>query len=192
MEFQENIRAEKIGDFKKKGRVREREESMADDDRPDKASNTYRLITKTAKAVREKGKPFEILLKAKQDGNEMFDFLNVGHKYNQFYSYLLAADATTFERIVSDKPASIDNVDALAILSTTYNDDEDTEEKQSKSESNIAIKSTDLQSMQQNARLNKAKEFINNSACKKQYRIEDYPDNSLRKKIKQYLDKMVT
>ena len=165
---------------------------MADDDRPDKASNMYRLLTKTAKAVREKGKPFEILLKAKQDGNEMFDFLNAGHKYYQFYSHLLAVDATTFESIVSDKPASIDNVDALAILSTTYNDDEDTEEKQSTSESNIAIKSTDLQSIQQNARLNKAKEFINNSACKKQYRIEDYPDNSLRKKIKQYLDKMVT
>ena len=164
---------------------------MADDDRPDKASNTHRLITKTAKAVREKGKPFEILHKAKQDGNEMFDFLNAGHKYNQFYSYLLSVDATTFECIVSDKPASIDNVDALAILSTTYNDDEDTEEKQS-TESNIAVKSTDLQSMQQNARLNKAKDFINNSACKKQYRIEDYPYNSLRKKIKQYLDKMVT
>ena len=165
---------------------------MADDDRPDKASNMYRLLTKTAKAVREKGKPFEILLKAKQDGNEMFDFLTAGHKYNQFYSYLLAVDATTFESIVSDKPASIDNVDALAILSTTYNDDEDTEEKQSTSESNIAVKSTNLQSMQQNARLNKAKDFINNSASKKQYRIEDYPDNSLRKKIKQYLDKMVT
>ncbi len=164
---------------------------MEEEERPDKASSTYRVIVKTAKVVRERGKPFEILLKTKQDGNEMFDFLYTGRKYHQFYSYLVAADAKTFEIICSDKPSTA-NTDALTILTNTYKDDDHDAEKIKPSITPSEVKPVDLQLTQQNIRLNKAKEFINNTASKKQYRIEDYPDNSLRKKIKQYLEKMIT
>jgi len=168
---------------------------MMGDERPDKSSNLHRLIIKTAKAVREKGKPFEILLKTKQDSNEMFDFLNVGQKYHQFYSFLVSADEKTFfEMTCMDKPCSNDddNADALAILTNTYKDEDDTEGIQPLSAPTIDETSEDLQVVQQNARLNKAREFINDATSKKHYRIEDYPDNSLRKKIKQYLENMVT
>lgn len=163
-------------------------------ERPDRASSTHRVIAKTARVVRERGKPFEILLKTKQDGNEMFDFLYAGRKYHQFFSYLVAADEKTFEIICMDKPSTIntDNMDALTILTNTYNDDDHDTEKINSSITPSEVKPVDIQLTQQNIRLNKAKEFINNTACKKQYRIEDYPDNSLRKKMKQYLEKMIT
>ena len=161
---------------------------------PDRASSAYRIVAKTARAVRERGKPFEILLKARQDGNEMFDFLYVGRKYHQFYIHLVAVDAKTFENICMDKPCTTntDNLDALAILTNTYNDDDHAVEKIQSSITPSEERPVDLQLIQQNIRLNKAKEFIHDAASRKQYRVEDYPDNSLRKKIKQYLEKMIS
>ena len=53
-----------------------------------KLETDHEIILRTAKFLANQNNQMEILLKAKQSGNEKFNFLNFGHVLNDYYKHI--------------------------------------------------------------------------------------------------------
>ena len=62
----------------------------------------FSVIEKTAILIAKQGPQMEILLKTKQSGNPVFDFLTLDHKLNKFYKHLILLVKTKQYRKRSD------------------------------------------------------------------------------------------
>ena len=65
----------------------------------------FSVIEKTALLIARQGAQMEILLKTKQSGNPVFDFLSLDHGYNKFYKHLLMLVKTKQYRRHTPPPA---------------------------------------------------------------------------------------
>jgi len=75
---------------------------------PPSTMKTFNVIEKTAFLIARQGPQMEILLKAKQAGNPVFDFLTIDHEYHKFYKHLLMLVKSNQYR--KKEPAAIPSV----------------------------------------------------------------------------------
>lgn len=81
------------------------------------------IILHTAKTVREKGEPFEILLKTQLERSEKLSFIESSSKFFPFYQYLRNVDDQLFSNMLSEK-FQITTSD-LFVNILNYHDDDD-------------------------------------------------------------------
>lgn len=79
------------------------------------------IIEKTARFISEQGPQMEILIKAKQANNTLFDFLNQNGRLNAFYKHTL--QAMKDGNYPTDRPENIctsNNTEAMGSLYQNY------------------------------------------------------------------------
>lgn len=102
----------------------------------------YLIILHTAKAVRQHGTQFEVLLKVKQTDNPIFDFMVPETSYYALYTRLKTFDNDLFTEIMTEKVVKVRGPDALSLLGNLYsgdgNDNDNDEETERDREGSVA------------------------------------------------------